>query len=159
MNHWSLRTSLPGWKPLLLPWEKAILHQIGRRIQTCPPGRKKRPRIHLPLARRISHPWSPRRPCRSDPGRRKDTGQKSHHHTQLASGCTSISFCGTAGGREGVYWGSEWRGETVTSFKKFDRVKMPHIIMHMWHFSVNIILKIKRLSINQIYRKPLKHCG
>ena len=94
---------LPGWKPLLLPREKAVLHQIGRRIQTCPPGRKKRPRIHLPLARRISHPRSPRRPCRSDPGRRKDTGQKSHHHTQLASGCTAISFCGTAGGREGVY--------------------------------------------------------
>ena len=34
---------------------------------------------------------------------------------------------------------------------------MPHIIMHMWHFSVNIILKIKRLSINQIYRKSLDH--
>ena len=36
---------------------------------------------------------------------------------------------------------------------------MPHIIMYMWHFSVNIILKIKRLSINQIYRKPLNYCG
>lgn len=36
---------------------------------------------------------------------------------------------------------------------------MPHILMHMWHFSVNIILKIKRLSINPIYRKPLDHCG